>query len=331
MKKKKIIILAALVLLLVGAAAAVFLMRGKGEGDEKPEIKEDPIVEAPVVYELEKNTVVALPVGDTVTVREHRPEEEAPEEESKDKPGDKKTGEAVVNEAAMPGAAKLILQLEREKLQNAKPGAPESDQKPEEGPEVAVQVTYQYEGLAQPMDRIKTYCTMLTDEDFGFVPVDNRVMESTLPSFEESAGSLRLVRPLFPDGDKEAKIPEGEEALLSLEVTWGEEKFSVTIGRIEGGIVEPPEVEPMTLAEAVDYIYSRHPSQLGLPGESMGDYRVYAMDGMVMVGHNPCLHLNVYSIDPKTGTTEIAGQYLIPVSGSFIYRITGGELEELPR
>lgn len=358
MKKKKIIIIAVLVLLLAGAAAAVFFMRGKGGEEAPPEVKEDPIVKAPIVYEVEKNTVIALPAGDKVTVREHKHEEEpAPEEEKdeskdkdesedkdkdkgKDKKKDKKKDKDKDKDESKDGDKDESKDKDKSDDAEAVNTADQSsdsskEEKKPAGPEITVLTTYRYEDLPQPLDRVRNYCELLTAEDFGFVPVDEKIMKSKLPTFEESAGSLRLVRPITAvvegeEGEEPAK-PESK-ALFSLEISWEGERCSVTVGRIEGGIVVPPEPKPMTLHEAMDYFYNRHPSQLGLPGESMRDYRVYPLDGMVMVGTTACMQLNVYSIDPETGTTEIAGQYLMAPSGVQLYHIgSDGQLEELAR
>lgn len=326
MKKKKIIIIAALVLLLAGAAAAVFFMRGKGGEEAPPEVKEDPIVKAPIVYEVEKNTVIALPAGDKVTVREHKPEEEPAPEEEKDESKDEDKDESKDKDKS--DAAEAVNTADQSS------NSAKEEKKPA-GPEVTVVTTYRYEDLPQPLDRVRNYCELLTAEDFGFVPVDDKIMESKLPTFEESAGSLRLVRPITAvvEGEEGEETAEPEsKALFSLEISWEGEQCSVTVGRIEGGIVVPPQPKPMTLHEAMDYFYNRHPSQLGLPGESMRNYRVYPLDGMVMVGNTACMQLNVYSIDPDTGTTKIAGQYLMAPSGVQLYHIgSDGQLEELGR
>lgn len=368
MKKKKIIIIAALVLLLAGAAAAVFFMRGKGGEEIPPEVKEDPIVKAPIVYEVEKNTVIALPAGDKVTVREHKPEEEpAPEEdkdeskdkdkskdkdESKDEDKDKDEGKDKKKDKKKDKDKDKGESKDKDKgeskdkdksddaeaVNTADQSSDSSKEKKPAGPEITVLTTYRYEDLPQPLDRVRNYCELLTAEDFGFVPVDEKIMKSKMPTFEESAGSLRLVRPITAvvegeEGEKPAEPAKSEsKALFSLEISWEGEQCSVTVGRIEGGIVAPPQPKPMTLHEAMEYFYNRHPSQLGLPGESMRDYRVYPLDGMVMVGTTACMQLNVYSIDPETGTTEIAGQYLMAPSGVQLYHIgSDGQLEELAR
>ena len=369
MKKKKIIIIAALVLLLAGAAAAVFFMRGKGGEEVPPEVKEDPIVKAPIVYEVEKNTVIALPAGDKVTVREHKPEEEPAPEEEKDEPKDKEKDESKDKDESEDKDKDKGKDKKKDKKKDQDKDKDESKdedkdeskdkdksddteavntadqssdsskkEKKPAGPEITVVTTYRYEDLPQSLDRVRNYCELLTAEDFGFVPVDEKIMESKLPTFEESAGSLRLVRPITAveegkDGEETAETAEPEsEALFSLEISWEGEQCSVTVGRIEGGIVVPPEPEPMTLQEAMEYFYNRHPSQLGLPGESMRDYRVYPLDGMVMVGNTACMQMNVYSIDPDTGTTKIAGQYLMAPSGVQLYHIASdGQLEELAR
>ncbi len=298
MKKKKIII--AIIFLVIIAVAAVVLLRLKGTGDDAD--KENPVISAPVVYQLDKKTsVVALPVGDGIEVREEKPKKEKQAADS---------GESAQGEDGQSASA---------------------DQE-EEGPAVTVSVTYHYEGFAGHIERIKNYCDLLMAEDFGFVPVDENVIKTKLPTFEKLAGNVCLVRPIGSGNASNEGTDEGgeSESLFMIQLQWNSDHFSAAVGQIEGGIVTPPEPKPMTLMEAVDYFHTLDPSVLGLSGETMDDYQVLALDGAVLVGTTPCLRMNVYKKDEKTGTNVIAGQYLFSNTGRELYWVgLGGEIQKI--
>lgn len=298
LKKKILLLISALVI--VAAVVIViffFLKRNVEEVPEEPVIKELPIVDAPVFYELEElDDVLALPLGDTdaIVVRADVPEEvdKEPEEEPTEETADTET----------------------------------------ESHPLTVAVTYHYEGIPALLSRVILYCQLLTAEDFGFVPVDEAMMEAELPVFEElTVNSVHLVRPITVDASGAAVK---EATLFSLQISWDEEKCIVTVGQIAGKIVKPQsEISyrpPLTINTAVDYFYSCHPSELGLPGESMEVYQVLPLDGAVLVGTTPCLRINVYAIDEKTGTNVIAGQYLLSDDGTTIFHINAeGNIVEL--
>ena len=300
-KKKKLIIIIAVVLVLA-AVAAVVLLRMKGKDDDGE--GENPIVPAPIEYRLDKETsVVALPVGTSIEVREEKPEKE-----------DKKAED------------------EEESASSEDAESASTDEEREEGPAITVSVTYHYKGFSGHIERIKNYCDLLMAEDFGFVPVDEKVMKTKLPSFEKLAGTACLVRPVGAENASEESSDEGgeSESLFMIQLQWNVDDFSVTVGEIEGGIVAPPAPKPMTLTEAVDYFHTLIPSVLGLEGETMDNYQVLALDGAVLVGTTPCLRMNVYKKDEKTGTNGIAGQYLFSNTGRELYWVgLNGEITQV--
>lgn len=298
-KKKILLILSALVII-AAVVIVICYFSGKGEDvEEPPVIKELPIVDTPMLYELEELAdVLALPVGasDAIVVRADIPEEV--EEDPSVEPSEE-------------------------------PAEAEKESHP-----LTVAVTYHYEGIPAVQSRVELYCSLLTAEDFGFVPVDGEMMETVLPTFEEiTEGAIHLVLPIRTDKSG-AEVKEA--TLFSLQISWNAEKCVITVGRIAGKIVVPrPENNyrpPLTIATAVDYFYSCHPSQFGLPGESMDVYQVLPLDGAVLVGTMPCLRINVYAIDERTGTNVIAGQYLLADNGMQLYRIDEkGNIVALPR
>ena len=77
----------------------------------------------------------------------------------------------------------------------------------------------------------------------------------------------------------------------------------------------------MTTMEALDYIRAMEPADLGLTGESMEEYRIYALDGVVKVDDIPCLHVNIYQTDNPAGSNAVAGNFFISADGQHIYRL----------
>ena len=194
---------------------------------------------------------------------------------------------------------------------------------------------------------MKLYCDLLTAEDFGFVPVDEEMIEIRKPKFTEPSGSVHLVRAvqgkdyveevnLAEKGEEdrmelvpsESKELEGEY-LSSLRIEWNEEEIRITPAMIEGAIYIPPPPEPMTLAEAVDHMYSLPPELLGLEGESMESYMVFPIDGSVMVDGASAMRMYIYS-KSESGTNVFEGQFVLSNGGHRIFAVqSDGSLREI--
>ena len=67
----------------------------------------------------------------------------------------------------------------------------------------------------------------------------------------------------------------------------------------------------MTTAETEEYLRRFTPASLGLSGESMDDYEIYAADNVVLVDGYTCAELSVYSKDASAGTNDIEGWFLL--------------------
>lgn len=67
----------------------------------------------------------------------------------------------------------------------------------------------------------------------------------------------------------------------------------------------------MTTAETLEYIRRFTPASLGLSGQSMDDYEIYASENIVLVDGYTCTELSVYSKDDSAGTNDIEGWYLL--------------------
>lgn len=86
----------------------------------------------------------------------------------------------------------------------------------------------------------------------------------------------------------------------------------------------PPEEESksvdivvsMTTSESIDYFRSLPPAALGLPGESMADYDIFASEHLILVDDVPCKEFHVYSVAGKAGTNDVQGLYLLTQRGA---------------
>lgn len=161
--------------------------------------------------------------------------------------------------------------------------------------------------------------------------VNDNFEEVELPDFNAETGSAHL-----------ARATGKENELISIRAEWTPTRCAVTVGMAHGVIKElPPKenngsafgspyVSPMTELEAIDYVASLTPSQLGLEGASMEEYDVYSMTGSVMVNDEPCMQIRVFSKDNPAGTNAVEAFYLIDSMGT-LYRIeeSTGEISKV--
>lgn len=126
--------------------------------------------------------------------------------------------------------------------------------------------------------------------------------------------------------------------VLTVELTWSEGTMVVVCDQAEGRVTSPPleqgSMTPgasMSMSEAVDYLYTLEPSVLGLSGTSMDSYRIYALDGAVMVNNQPCMRLSIYSREGPEQTNEVAGIYLLTRDATHLYQLdeAAGTVKEI--
>ncbi len=138
---------------------------------------------------------------------------------------------------------------------------------PEEGETAAV---YTYTGIAEPGAVVKAYAASL-EEAYSFSVVDDEFYLSDAPDYTAPEGVVRLA----------AASEEEEGTLRLLMIEWNEEGCTITADTAEGAINER---ENLSLTDAVDYMYTMTPQQLGLDGgQEMADYQIYVSDGIVLV------------------------------------------------
>lgn len=281
-KKKLNIILTASVLIAAGGIAAGSVLANRGEpAGDSTECT----VEAPDQYKVGETTVQAFPVGEGIEVTllpSDDPDETEPREtESTMDKADKETGKF---------------------------------------PAIHIEAVYRYAGVSEVWERTNAYCNMLMREDFGFVPVNEENMKIDFPILGP-ADSVRLV--------KEIKSEDAPEFLFSLSMQWTSDELTVTVAKVDGKIQEPPKPkpekppkkEPLTVAQTMKIFSDCKPSELGLEGESMKDYRIIMLDGSVMVGEEACMRVNIYTNSEITHSNVIAGMYLLSATGEKMYRV----------
>ena len=75
------------------------------------------------------------------------------------------------------------------------------------------------------------------------------------------------------------------------------------------------------------------PEQLGLPGASMEEYEVLALEGTEMVDGRACYRMNVYNSNNAQNSNEFMGSYLMSLDGEHLYQLDPAtdEIRELKK
>lgn len=200
-------------------------------------------------------------------------------------------------------------------------------------------VTYFYNGLSEPGKTASSYTSQLTSD--GYTVVDEELVKTDRPDFSTAEGTLSLAKAMElaedEEKDEEEEPEEQEPKVILIVLSWSEDVCSVTIDEKAGEITYPPPPETpspvitISLAEALDYVRGLQPSVLGLGGDSMESYQIYAQEGTVLVEGRACLRLNVYSTDNPAHTNEFMGSFLMTGDGRHLYRsdAVAGTVEEL--
>ena len=79
-----------------------------------------------------------------------------------------------------------------------------------------------------------------------------------------------------------------------------------------------PGFDPASLEEHLDKLKAANPARLGLPGQSMSEYEIYAMGGFVTVDGYDCRRFTIHSRE-NPGT--IMGIYLISADLQHYYQL----------
>jgi len=284
--KKKLLMIAVPVVAVAVAAGVFFFLRG---GKEEEDASQP--IPAPAEYVLNEQAISALPVwGEVLVYREELqpPAEDTAAEGEGEAEDGKDTEAAGETEDAGDGEGD---------------GASETA---EEGEETFQKVLYRYEGLQSPVDLVSAYTALMTTEDAGFSTVDETLLRIDPPEFEgKTRGSVQLAR----------NVPEAEDGtgggVQSLLLSWEGSNCSVTLDMPEGSVHDPaPEPPAPVVQRGLPDLEAMHPSQLGLPGDSMDAYELMTKEGSVRIKNSVCMRVDVYD-----GNSQIAGSYFVSNDG----------------
>ena len=112
-------------------------------------------------------------------------------------------------------------------------------------------------------------------------------------------------------------------------VSWSEYAVAVQVAQRDGKVLPPyvPEEEesggytpPKNLTEQLEYFNSLSPEVLGLPGDSMSEYRVYPADGWVRVNGISCRKMTVYLLELPEETNTYLGAFYLSSDMSQVYK-----------
>ncbi len=176
------------------------------------------------------------------------------------------------------------------------------------------QPSYHYTGLESGSALVTEYVEALVSVyHCSILDEDNRETElGTLP--EE--GSLQV----GIEGNN-------NDGIFVLDLQWGADSCTVTPQFEEGARIMPSEEESLGIAEAVEVLEGFSAQTLGLAGDDLSAYSMYADDGIVMVNDEPCFQIDAYFAD----THKFAGSYMVSATGEHVYRLDRetGEVTEL--
>lgn len=298
---KKAILVIAVVLAL--AAALLLWQRGRLFGGPAEEEQQPAPVEAPLRYTLEEVTMMALPVGSGTVVY--------PME-----------------------AASLAAQAAAEEAGEEEPEPPAEPEETEEPEENAYPlVAYRYEEMEDAPALLRAYAALLTTQDIGFRFADRTLKDAREePDLAGEEGEVYLTCPVVNE-----EVEEGEEShSVALRLAWTERSCAVTAELIPTALTLRPEEEGpgeavLTFTRAVSIIQSMPPAVLGLEGDSMDSYRVYARDGLVLVDGQGCMRVDVYGVDAQLNANVAAGSYVLSADGRHLYSLDreAGRVTEL--
>lgn len=168
-------------------------------------------------------------------------------------------------------------------------------------------VTRTYTQFSDPKQVVSDYVALMTGEQ-GFQVVTETLLPQSPPSEYGAEGEIYLGR----------VTEEGDKTVL-FELAWSPESCIVISSLIPAPIPENT-IEVMGVTETLTYMESLSPSDLGLEGDSMDAYEVYAQDSVVMVNGLRCMQLDVYSQGGEQGGNALEGSFLMSFSGQ-LYRL----------
>lgn len=161
------------------------------------------------------------------------------------------------------------------------------------------------------------YADILLQSGFTIVdifhPIDGVYYEMLSPDYTQRAGSVAFAKKMSWDGE-----------LFFISVDWTATGAEVVVSTDSGSIYIPPAKKEeeesassggsLSIQDALNYLNSCNPADLGLAGNSMNDYKIYTLEGLVMVDSVPYRQFDVYSSANGTSNTHV-GSYLFSNDG----------------
>ena len=212
----------------------------------------------------------------------------------------------VAGEESLPALTQEIPPIDMERVVYTPPAETDGAGNGSSGGENAGQrdaAVYQYSGLSDAGGLVEKYVGDL-EEQYGCAVVTDAGVRTAAPDFSQPTGEVTVGK---ESGD--------QTGTLFLRLTWTEDACTVASQFQEGiSIAEP---EPLTLADAIERIQSCTPASLGLSGESMSDYYVWAEEGLVLVDGVQCIRVNVY----EPPEYALAGTFLVAANDGAVYSL----------
>lgn len=167
-------------------------------------------------------------------------------------------------------------------------------------------LSYAYSGLSSGMQTARDYTQALEDSWTCRIMADTQTGADA--EFTSTAGQAVAVC--------ETSDPQQEFVLT---IQWTENSCTVSPALMQTSDVAAPapDTTSVTLEQAVDALKAQSPQQLGLSGESMEDYLIFAQDGTAMLDDQPCVCVNVYLAQ----THKFEQSYLLTLPDLTIYRL----------
>lgn len=176
-------------------------------------------------------------------------------------------------------------------------------------------VGYAYTNIKDVASVVNQYVATLLEDGMCFVD-ESLVQLGDEPELDgETSGEVRLAQKL------------DDERSLSVHMAWEDDRCTVQLQVLQERIRMND--ANMTFMEAVDYMYTLSPGLLGLERERMEDYRIYVLDGAIIVDNKTCMQLNVYELDETLNTNVFVGSFLVSADGRNLYRLEDGKVTRI--
>lgn len=212
-----------------------------------------------------------------------------------------------VGEDTAPSLDTILEEADGKLIANRGPGKTKNK---EGGEEEKYTYLYELDGYAAVVDR---YLDVMLGEEQGFVLADETyLIQEERPPLEDGEGALLLAK---------ASVQEGR--LFQLVIGWSEanDTLAVRVSVPEGTLRRPEpekEQEPASVNEQLNTLRSMTPSQLSLPGETMGEYDIYPTDGFVKIDGMLCRRFHIYEVG---GTGKLKGIIFLSGDQQHVFRM----------